>query len=162
MNTIRGIELCTGSREELLPGFARDFPYIATRAELDDYLVPWHWHKTVELFYVESGSLEYHTPGGRVVFGAGSGGMVNRDVLHMTKPLCRTQKNIQLLHIFDPSLLGGEPGSHAPHRAGIFPQADAEPAARGGPSPLSERKSGDDVLGTAAPVRGGGGRIGPD
>ncbi len=111
MNTIRGIELCTGSREELLPGFARDFPYIATRAELDDYLVPWHWHKTVELFYVESGSLEYHTPGGRVVFGAGSGGMVNRDVLHMTKPLCRTQKNIQLLHIFDPSLLGGEPGS---------------------------------------------------
>lgn len=116
MKLIRGIELYTGSREELLPGFARDLPYIATRAELDAYLVPWHWHKTVEIFYVESGSLEYHTPAGRTVFGAGSGGMVNRDVLHMTKALSRTQKNIQLLHIFDLSLLGGEPGSRIEQR----------------------------------------------
>lgn len=140
MKTIRGIELCTASREELLPGFARDFPYIATRAELDAYPVPWHWHKTVEIFYVESGSLEYHTPGGRVVFDAGSGGMVNQNVLHMTKPLGRTQKNIQLLHIFDPALLSGEPGSRigqkyiAPLAASplelipLFPGGEAEDA----------------------------------
>ena len=59
---------------------------------------------------MESGSLEYHTPHGRIEFPAGSGGMVNANVLHMTRVLSRTEKNIQLLHIFDASLLGGEQG----------------------------------------------------
>lgn len=78
MKNIQSIEFYTGSKEELLPGFASDFPYIASRAELDKYTgryVPWHWHKTVELFYMESGSLEYDTPGGKLLFPAGSGGM---------------------------------------------------------------------------------------
>ena len=30
MKRIRGIEFHAGSREELLPGFAPDFPYIAS------------------------------------------------------------------------------------------------------------------------------------
>lgn len=124
MKEIHGIELYAGSKEELLPGFAQDFPYIATRAELDAYLVPWHWHKTVEFFYVESGSLEYYTPNGRTVFEAGSGGMVNRDVLHMTKTLSRGPKNVQLLHIFDLSLLSGEPGSRIEEKY-ITPLASA-------------------------------------
>lgn len=114
MKNIHGIEFCTGSKEELLPNFANDFPYIASRAELDKYIghyVPWHWHKTVELFYMESGSLEYDTPGGKILFPAGSGGMVNSNVLHMTKAMSQTEKNIQLLHIFDVSLLAGEHGS---------------------------------------------------
>lgn len=58
-----------GSREESLPGFSSDFPYIASRAELDKYpgqFVPWHWHQAVELFFIESGSLEYYTPVGTV------------------------------------------------------------------------------------------------
>lgn len=111
---IQGIEFQPGSREELLPGFSSDFPYIATRAELDRYagrFVPWHWHRTVEIFYMESGVLEYHTPGGRLVFPAGSGGMVNSNVLHMTKAVAQTERNVQLLHIFDPALLAGVPGS---------------------------------------------------
>ena len=61
MKDITNIEFRSGSKEERLPGFAPDFPYIASRAELDKYIgrfVPWHWHKTVELFYVESGVLE--------------------------------------------------------------------------------------------------------
>ena len=68
MKNIHSIEFCTGSKEELLPGFEKDFPYIASRAELDKYIgcyVPWHWHRTVELFYMESGSIEYDTPGGK-------------------------------------------------------------------------------------------------
>ena len=50
MKNIHSIEFYTGSKEELLPGFEKDFPYIASRAELDKYIghyVPWHWHKTV-------------------------------------------------------------------------------------------------------------------
>ncbi len=95
MKNIHSIEFYTGSKEELLPGFEKDFPYIASRAELDKYIghyVPWHWHKTVELFYMESGSIEYDTPGGKLLFPAGSGGIVNSNVLHMTKAI--SQKKI--------------------------------------------------------------------
>lgn len=114
MKNIHSIEFYTGSKEEVLPNFTNDFPYIASRAELDKYIgrfVPWHWHKTVELFYMESGSLEYYTPRGKILFPAGSGGMVNSNVLHMTKAMSQTEKNIQLLHIFDVSLLAGVQGS---------------------------------------------------
>ena len=114
MNNIHHIEFHTGSKEELFPDFSVDFPYIASRAELDKYagrFVPWHWHKAVELFYMKSGSLEYHTPGGKLLFPAGSGGLVNSNVLHMTRAVPQTAENIQLLHIFDLSLLSGEPRS---------------------------------------------------
>lgn len=77
MINIQGIKLIEGSNEELLPDFSPDFPYIATCAKLDKYIypmVPWHWHSTVELFYMESGCLEYTTPNGKWVFPAGSGG----------------------------------------------------------------------------------------
>nr|WP_325239774.1 AraC family transcriptional regulator [uncultured Oscillibacter sp.] len=111
MKKIQNIEFYTGSKEERLPDFAADFPYLASRVELDQFMgrfVPWHWHRTVELFYMESGALVYHTPGGRWLFPAGSGGMVNSNVLHMTKPASQAKDNIQLLHMFDVSLLSGE------------------------------------------------------
>lgn len=114
MKNIYSIEFHTGSKEELLPDFANDYPYIASRVELDKHIgryTPWHWHKAVELFYMESGSLEYDTPGGKLLFPAGSGGMINSNVLHMTKATARTQETVQLIHIFDTSLLSGEQGS---------------------------------------------------
>ena len=102
------------SREELLPGFKPDFPYISTYAELNRYadpIVPWHWHRAIELFYVKDGCLEYTTPKGKWVFPAGSGGMVNSNILHTSKIQSSTENNVQLLHLFDPSFLGGERGS---------------------------------------------------
>lgn len=65
MKIIRGMELHNESREEKLPDFAPDFLYIAFRVELDYFRkssAPWHWHRAVELFYVESGELKYRTP----------------------------------------------------------------------------------------------------
>lgn len=50
MKTVQKIEFHTGSKEELLPGFTDEFPYIASRVELDKYTgryVPWHWHRAV-------------------------------------------------------------------------------------------------------------------
>lgn len=38
MKNIHSIEFYTGSKEELLPGFEKDFPYVASRAELDKYI----------------------------------------------------------------------------------------------------------------------------
>ena len=114
MKIIRSIELHPGSREEKLPDFMPDFPYIASRAELDRYrqpFVPWHWHRAVELFYMESGTLRYRTPNAEKIFPAGAGGMVNSNVLHMTETVSRSQENVQLLHIFDPELIAGAAGS---------------------------------------------------
>lgn len=114
MQIIQKLEIYENSREEILPGFAPAFPYIATLCELDNYIepfVPWHWHRTVELFYMESGCLEYTTPHGKWIFPAGSGGFVNSNVLHTTRTLSSQDSNIQLLHLFDLALLSGEHGS---------------------------------------------------
>lgn len=56
MKIVRGINFIEGSREEELPNFESNFPYIASRVELNQYeedSIPWHWHKSVEVFYVE-------------------------------------------------------------------------------------------------------------
>ena len=110
MKNIQSIQLIEGSNEELLPGFSPEFPYIASRALLDRYIepaVPWHWHRTVELFYMESGTLEYTTPNGKWVFPAGSGGFVNSNVLHTSKVIPSGAETVQLLHLFESELLSG-------------------------------------------------------
>lgn len=111
MKTINSIQLKTNSKEELLPAFSSAFPCITTKAFLNQYKVPWHWHKAVELFYIESGALEYSTPNGTIVFPQGSGGFVNSGILHTTKPQSFSSNTIQLLHLFDVSLLSGYAGS---------------------------------------------------
>ena len=95
--------------EETLEGLSRAFPYTKSRAFLNRYTVCWHWHKAVELFFVERGSLEYETPHGRMAFPAGSGGFVNTGVLHTTRVRGDSCNTIQLLHIFHASLLYGSP-----------------------------------------------------
>lgn len=102
------------SGEEDHPDLRAAFPYVRYQVELDlftDGFAPWHWHQAVEMFYMEEGGLEYFTPGGRLVFPAGSGGFVNAGVLHMTKLCRRGIKTLQQLHIFDPSFIAGVPGS---------------------------------------------------
>ncbi|MDO4332125.1 MAG: AraC family ligand binding domain-containing protein [Eubacteriales bacterium] len=104
MRNVSTIEFHAGSKEERLPGFLPDFPYIASYVDLDQcpgHLCPWHWHKSVEIFYIKSGCLRYSTPGGRWEFPAGSGGMVNANVLHMTSSVNASEKGIlaKLLYI---------------------------------------------------------------
>ena len=114
MKNVHCMTYRSGSKEEMLPGFSPDFPYIASCNELDHYMggfVPWHWHKEVELFYMESGVLEYDTPKGHFVFPAGTGGMVNSNVLHMTRPQEGIKNTTQILHIFDTSFISGRQGS---------------------------------------------------
>ena len=114
MKNIYKLEFHSGSKEELLPDFESEFPYIASNAELDKYIgrsAPWHWHRAIELFYMESGTLEYYTPKKKLSFSAGFGGFINSNVLHMTKAVSRTEKNIQRLHIFDTALISGNYGS---------------------------------------------------
>lgn len=101
------------NKGEELPGFTSEFPYLMSCTDFDDYpgrFIPWHWHKTVELFYVERGRLEYATPQGWMLFPQGSGGIVNPGVLHMTKPQEGFEKNIRRSHIFAPSFIAGLAG----------------------------------------------------
>ena len=108
------VELKQNTNEEILPNFHQDFLYTATRAHLTSQCknAPWHWHKAVELFYIESGALEYHTPAGKIVLTEGCGGMVNSGVLHTTKlPLQQTNRCVQLIHLFDTTLISGHTGS---------------------------------------------------
>lgn len=114
LKNICSVKFRDGSKEELLPGLTPDFPYIASFVELDKHagrFVPWHWHKEVELFYIRSGVLEYYTPKKKIVFPAGSGGIINSNVLHMTKTQENVNNTVQLLHIFDTSFIGGQSGS---------------------------------------------------
>lgn len=113
MKNVSNIEFHQGTKEELLPNYTSEFPYIASYCELDKYMerfVPWHWHKSVELFYMKSGTVEYSTPRGGTQFPAGFGGLVNSHVLHMTRPMSKTEENVQLNHIFDPDFLAGRQG----------------------------------------------------
>ncbi|MCF0135792.1 MAG: helix-turn-helix transcriptional regulator [Lachnospiraceae bacterium] len=112
MLEIHGIEMNLMTREEQLPGFTADFPYIASCSYLDTYQapIPWHWHNAVELFFLESGSIEYETPQGLVRFNSGSGGLVNTNVLHRTHVIPSWQPTIQKLHIFSTEFLSGHPG----------------------------------------------------
>lgn len=114
MKLITGIEFMGGSNEERLPDFDADFPLITTCAALDPGsrpFVPWHWHRAVELTYMKSGAIEYHTPKGRLVLPEGCGALVNSNILHTTFLPQRSVSAVQLLHLFDPSLLSGAPGS---------------------------------------------------
>lgn len=113
MEEVRTIRLNGVTRQEDLPDFTADFPYRFSRSDPGAFpggKVPWHWHPALELFYVRSGTLVYETPAGIRTFRAGSGGMVNGNILHSTYAPSGTPVD-QWLHLFEPSLLGGRIGS---------------------------------------------------
>lgn len=111
MLKVSTVDLYPGSKEERLPGFTPQFPHLSSCSPLDNFPrrgAPWHWHKSVELFYVESGALIYQTPGGQRLFRAGSGGLVNSNVLHQTQAVEGGTECV--LHLFEPELVAGIPG----------------------------------------------------
>lgn len=113
MRKITSIEIHPDNSQEIIPNFTDEFPYRCSRAEINRYsgkFVPWHWHNAVELFYIESGELEYITPNASMIFPAGTGGFVNSGILHMTRPRANSNETVQLLHLFDPVLISGSQG----------------------------------------------------
>ena len=115
MRNMDHIELHRGGREEAFPETAEDWPYIAERAAFARYpgnSVPWHWHSEVELFYMEQGAIDYRTRAAHehVRFEEGSAGFINGGVLHSTLQSPNSAPAIQMLHIFQPSMLGDPAG----------------------------------------------------
>lgn len=108
MRSADHITLLRGGHEEYIEEISDAWPYVLEKAELDRYphrSCPWHWHQEVELFYVQSGSLEYRTLRGSTSFGTGSAGFVNAGVYHMTRATDEGSGTVQLCHIFRPVLL---------------------------------------------------------
>ena len=61
---VTGIDLNPDSREEHLPGYTPNFPHIASLVQGTRYFggkASWHWHESVELFYVRKGAILYRT-----------------------------------------------------------------------------------------------------
>ena len=114
MLKIRSMNVHPETKEELLPEFHEDFPYIMTTplfSYVEKNLSRWHWHNALELFYIEKGSLTYYTPSGEFIFTEGCGGLVNSNILHMTQTISDPEHTIQYLHIFDPVFLSGSAGN---------------------------------------------------
>ena len=119
MLVVSSVDLYPGSQEERLPGFTPQFPHLVSCSMLDRYpqrMAPWHWHRSVELFYVKSGALVYYTPGGQRLFRAGSGGLINSNVLHQTRAVGTDAESIQYVHLFEPELVTGIPGGTTEQR----------------------------------------------
>lgn len=81
-------EINQNSLEELNYVSFPAFPFFAEEtihnsSFIDTY--PWHWHSTIQFFYVTSGKLMYTTPNGSYVFRKGHGGFINANILHMLK-----------------------------------------------------------------------------
>ena len=56
MLKIRSMNVHPDTKEELLPEFHEDFPYIMTTplfSYIEKNLTRWHWHNALELFYME-------------------------------------------------------------------------------------------------------------
>ncbi|MBQ7015522.1 MAG: AraC family transcriptional regulator [Firmicutes bacterium] len=106
------IELKHNTKEEILLGFTYDFPYSVSKINLTGARAStWHWHKAIELVYVESGTLEYSTPSETVILNPGSAVMVSNGVLHTVKPTKDSGKASLLSHLFDTTLITGYTGS---------------------------------------------------
>lgn len=119
MIPVDGVTFKPGTEEELLPQFHSSFPYVCTCLEFQkDPLqhTPWHWHKAVEIFYIERGQLVYSTPSCEIVFPAGSGGLVNSNILHSAKVYASDSGYRGLYHFFNPSLIAGAAGSRIEKR----------------------------------------------
>lgn len=107
------LELRPGCREELVDAMAEDFPYLGVLSQHDRYhdrAVPWHWHQELEFFYVLRGKVDYVTPNERVALSAGSAGLVNANVLHMTHAHEGRQGVSVLVHMLRPQLIAEKGG----------------------------------------------------
>lgn len=127
MEAIRTIRLRSATRQEILPDFSPDFPYRFSLSEPGGFpggRVPWHWHPALELFYIQRGTLVYETPAGQRSFAAGSGGLINANVLHGAYAT-PGEPVTQLIHLFEPSLLGGSLGGRIEQKYLLPITADA-------------------------------------
>ncbi|MGV8980873.1 AraC family transcriptional regulator [Clostridium sp.] len=94
---------------EMLEYPSPSFPCIVFFADIAKYVtrdVPWHWHNTIELFFIKSGSAKYNFGNSSYIFHQSEGGFINRNVLHSLQ-LYECESCEYITFLFSPSLFTG-------------------------------------------------------
>ena len=96
--------------QEAIPYISEEYPCYTCYEQFDlhpDGMVPWHWHKEIELTIVLEGSIRVHTKNGIDVLHEGDGMFFNANVLHHKLPA--SAGNVCALnHVFDPRIVAGD------------------------------------------------------
>ncbi|MDO5547314.1 MAG: AraC family transcriptional regulator [Eubacteriales bacterium] len=91
-----------------------EFPVTVVDAHFHDYpnrVIPWHWHREFEVFYITSGSIRYRANQEMMEFSEGEGGFLNSNVLHSIEPGMDSASDSFFVAIVHSDLLAGAPGS---------------------------------------------------
>lgn len=67
--------------------------------------IPWHWHKDVELIYIDHGSLNVSIQQDEILLQAGEGLFINTNILHAVKQ--QPDQCIFYSFVFSPELISG-------------------------------------------------------
>lgn len=94
----------TSSQMEQIEGLTPEYPYTLHRINLDDTVIPWHWHQELEFIYVLEGNVKLKTSARSYSFGENEAFFMNTNTLCALENInhCRLES-----HLFDKIFLGG-------------------------------------------------------
>ena len=89
---------------EQIEGLKPEYPYTLHRINLDDTVIPWHWHQELEFIYVLEGKVKLKTSARSYSFGENEAFFMNTNTLCALENVnhCRLES-----HLFDKIFLGG-------------------------------------------------------
>ena len=94
----------TSSQMEQIEGLKPEYPYTLHRINLDDTVIPWHWHQELEFIYVLEGKVKLKTSSRSYSFGENEAFFMNTNTLCALENInhCRLES-----HLFDKTFLVG-------------------------------------------------------
>ena len=112
-NTELSYDINLTTLEEFNKVVSPGFPFFAENTRRcffanDSY--PWHWHPTVQFFYVTEGCMQYSVPGHTYTFCQGDGAFLNAHVLHKLQYPDEKPCSFPCI-LFHPTLVGGDSGN---------------------------------------------------
>ena len=89
---------------EQIEGLKPEYPYTLHRINLDDTVIPWHWHQELEFIYVLEGKVKLKTSARSYSFGENEAFFMNTNTLCALENVNHCRLESQL---FDKIFLGG-------------------------------------------------------
>ena len=102
------------NQQELLQMDQINFPYVCYYRELDTHfnsIVPWHWHKAIEIDYILDGELILTTADGTWLLRKGDLCFINSEVIHSFQNASQKVQCNFYAHLFYAYFLSGQQGS---------------------------------------------------
>lgn len=113
---ILGTKVQIGNKREesFAEWMTAEFPVVIIESRFRNYpnsVIPWHWHKEIELSCVTHGTVCYQVGQETVRLTEGEGGFLNSNVLHAIEAGEDPETDCHFVVIFYSNLLAGMPGS---------------------------------------------------